>query len=380
MSEVNKNKYLDLAGLKKYDELIKAFIATGNSALADAIAALDAKLGSLDVEGSDDKSIADSILDIYASIADIIAVQESLEAKDNDLAVQIKKVADDLDFITGSSSDNEATLGEINATLVDLQGELNLVKESLDAAAAAADEAKADAAQAKADAAQAMTDAAAAAVDANEAKDDAAAAATSAAAAEGAAADAQANAAAAAADAQTAAASAAQAQTDASDAKSAAEGAVAVADEANAAATEAAAAAVKAKDDAAAAVVVADEAKAAVDVLVGEGDGSVKKIAEAAAAEAVAAVVAEADSDFDTLKEVADWIAADTLGSAALQVSVSKNTEDITKLDAKVNADITNLTNHLTDYANALGDVDSRLDALETIGEIADSDIESLFA
>ena len=34
----------------------------------------------------------------------------------------------------------------------------------------------------------------------------------------------------------------------------------------------------------------------------------------------------------------------------------------------------------LTDYANALGDVDSRLDALETIGEIADSDIESLFA
>ena len=366
MSEVNKNKYLDLAGLKKYDELIKAFIAAGNSALADAIAALDAKLGSLDVEGSDDKSIAESILDIYASIADIIAVQESLEAKDNDLAVQIKKVADDLDFITGSSSDNEATLGEINATLVDLQGELNLVKESLDAAVAAADEAKADAAQAITDAAQA--------------KDDAAAAATSAATAEGAAADAQANATAAAADAQTAAASAAQAQTDASDAKSAAEGAVAVATAAQTAADEAAADAVKAKDDAAAAVVVADEAKAAVDVLVGEGDGSVKKIAEAAAAEAVAAVVAEADSDFDTLKEVADWIAADTLGSAALQVSVSKNTEDITKLDAKVNADITNLTNHLTDYANALGDVDSRLDALETIGEIADSDIESLFA
>ena len=208
----------------------------------------------------------------------------------------------------------------------------------MNAAADAADEAKADAAQA-------MTDAAAAA-----------------------------------ADAQIAAASAAQAQTDASDAKSAAEGAVAVADEAKDAAADAAADAVKAKDDAAAAVVVADEAKAAVDVLVGEGDGSVKKIAEAAAAEAVAAVVAEADSDFDTLKEVADWIAADTLGSAALQVSVSKNTEDITKLDAKVNADITNLTNHLTDYANALGDVDSRLDALETIGEIADSDIESLFA
>ena len=45
--------------------------------------------------------------------------------------------------------------------------------------------------------------------------------------------------------------------------------------------------------------------------------------ADAAAAKAVAAVVAGADSDFDTLKEVADWIMSDTTGAAALQTDVA---------------------------------------------------------
>ena len=45
--------------------------------------------------------------------------------------------------------------------------------------------------------------------------------------------------------------------------------------------------------------------------------------AKSAAAEAVAAVVAGADSDFDTLKEVADWIKSDTTGAAALQTDVA---------------------------------------------------------
>ena len=44
--------------------------------------------------------------------------------------------------------------------------------------------------------------------------------------------------------------------------------------------------------------------------------------ADAAAAKAVAAVVAGADSDFDTLKEVADWIKNDKTGAAALQTNV----------------------------------------------------------
>ena len=45
--------------------------------------------------------------------------------------------------------------------------------------------------------------------------------------------------------------------------------------------------------------------------------------AKSAAAEAVAAVVAGADSDFDTLKEVADWIKNDKTGAAALQTDVA---------------------------------------------------------
>ena len=45
--------------------------------------------------------------------------------------------------------------------------------------------------------------------------------------------------------------------------------------------------------------------------------------AASAAADAVAAVVAGADSDFDTLREVADWIKSDTTGAAALQTDVA---------------------------------------------------------
>lgn len=45
--------------------------------------------------------------------------------------------------------------------------------------------------------------------------------------------------------------------------------------------------------------------------------------AKSAAADAVAAVVAGADSDFDTLKEVADWIKNDKTGAAALQTDVA---------------------------------------------------------
>ena len=54
---------------------------------------------------------------------------------------------------------------------------------------------------------------------------------------------------------------------------------------------------------------------------------SAKKYADTAAAnaaaEAVTAIVAGADSDFDTLKEVADWIKNDKTGAAALQTDVA---------------------------------------------------------
>ena len=336
MSEVIiKNKYLDFGGLQKYDALIKGLIATGNKELADAIAALDAKIGNLNVEDSDAKNLAEIVDGIYASIADIVETQVALEAKDADLAAQIKKVADDLQFVTGGDSENEATIGEINAKLEELRGSVDKIVEDVATAVADAAQAKTDAAAAVEAAGQAQADAATAVADASQAKTDAAAAVEA----------------------------AGQAQADA---------ATAVAD------------AAQAKEDAAVAV-------AAVETLVGEGDGSVKKIAEDAAAEAVAAVVAGAESDFDTLKEVAEWISADKEGSAALQATVSDHTTaintingDIDALEAKVDGDIANLTTHMSDAATALAEVDRRLEGLEAFEETHESiptvDIEGLFA
>jgi hypothetical protein len=57
---------------------------------------------------------------------------------------------------------------------------------------------------------------------------------------------------------------------------------------------------------------------AAIEVLNGDAAtaGSVAHTANAAAAAKVAEIVANADADFDTLKEIADWILNDTTGAA----------------------------------------------------------------
>ena len=275
MSEIiNKNKYLDFEGLKKYDVLIKGLIASGDTELANAIAALDEKIGSINVDGSDGKNIAETIDGIYSSIADIVASQTALEKKDEELAVQIKKISDDLQFITGGDSENDATIGEINAEILRLNEELNTLKVSVNNAASKSD---------------------------------------------------------------------------------------------------------------------VEKNSAAIEVLNGDGEGSVKKIAEDAAATAVANVVAGAESDFDTLKEVADWIAADKEGSAALQTTVSNHTESIntinsnlSALESKVDGDIANLTSHMSEASVALSEVYGRLNALEAFEEthepIQVADIERLFA
>ena len=100
MSEVIlKNKYLDFGGLQKYDELIKALIANGNAELANAIAALDAKIGSLEIEGSDDKTLSESIANIYTSISEIVEKQGVLETKDGELLEQINGIIGDLEAL-----------------------------------------------------------------------------------------------------------------------------------------------------------------------------------------------------------------------------------------------------------------------------------------
>jgi hypothetical protein len=58
----------------------------------------------------------------------------------------------------------------------------------------------------------------------------------------------------------------------------------------------------------------------AIVVINGSGEGSIKK----AAADAVATVLDDAPESFDTLKEVADWIASDTTGAAKMQSDIAK--------------------------------------------------------
>ena len=84
-----------------------------------------------------------------------------------------------------------------------------------------------------------------------------------------------------------------------------------------------------------------DAVEGKIDVINGTGEGSIHK----AASDAVAKVVANAPEDFDTLKEVADWIANDKTGSAQMQsdIAILKSGKDVegsvaNSIDKAVNA------------------------------------------
>lgn len=395
MSEIIKNKYLDFGGLKKYDELIKGLIATGNKKLADEIAALDAKLGSLEFEGSDDKSFAEVINEICAAIAEVVEKQDDLDTKDAELEGKINGIIGDLESLEGF------TLAEISAKLSEHTGAISQhttdiaqnttdiagVKERVTAVEEAiknlgeieggeslgeiVSEVKANTAALNSLKGDAETVTAAVNKIAKDAADAAQAAAE-----------------------ETAAADAtSKAATALASAKEYADGLAGNYDAAGAAAQALA----DAKADAASLYQVKgnyEVAGTAAD-LDAAMDARVKVLEaidhEQLAADAVAAVVAGAESDFDTLKEVADWIASDKEGSAALQTTVSGHTEsintinkDIDDLETKVDADIANLTTHMSEAATALAEVDGRLDALEAFEEthasIEVSEIEGLFA
>ena len=101
----------------------------------------------------------------------------------------------------------------------------------------------------------------------------------------------------------------------------------------------------------------ADAAEAAITVLNSDGEGSVK----AAVAAGIAEVVAGADKDFDTLKEVADWILNDTIGAAQLQTDVAQLKTDV--------------ADHGTRLGAAEGEIDtlqSEMDDVEALADKAD--------
>lgn len=90
-------------------------------------------------------------------------------------------------------------------------------------------------------------------------------------------------------------------------------------------------AAIAEKADAAA----VEEVQAAIDTLNGDSEGSVKKTAEDAAVAEVAKVVAEAPEDLDTLKEVADYIAADKTKASEIETKLSEHDAAVEGLGAK---------------------------------------------
>jgi hypothetical protein len=81
---------------------------------------------------------------------------------------------------------------------------------------------------------------------------------------------------------------------------------------------------------------------AAIATLNGEADvaGSVKHTATQIAAAKVAEIVANADADFDTLKEIADWILNDTTGAADMANDIKALQDMMVGVDTTVVAEI----------------------------------------
>ena len=93
-----------------------------------------------------------------------------------------------------------------------------------------------------------------------------------------------------------------------------------------------------------------------VNVLVGQ---DANKSARTIASEEVAKIIANAPEAYDTLKEIADYIATDATGAAELSNKVTQNTEDISKLRE-------DLTNESTTRTNAISGINSSIEGLES--------------
>lgn len=78
----------------------------------------------------------------------------------------------------------------------------------------------------------------------------------------------------------------------------------------------------------------------AIATLTGTGEGSIAAIA----AMEVAKIVADADANFDTLKEIADWITNDTTGAAAManDIAVLQTLVGDTNVATQINNSISN--------------------------------------
>lgn len=65
-------------------------------------------------------------------------------------------------------------------------------------------------------------------------------------------------------------------------------------------------------------------------------NGSIKTVIRSITATEIAKVVANAPQDFDTLKEIADWISGHSSDAAAMNSQISTNTSDITNIQSRL--------------------------------------------
>lgn len=108
--------------------------------------------------------------------------------------------------------------------------------------------------------------------------------------------------------------------------------------------------------------------KARINTLVdgdGSADGDETKSVRAIAAEETAKIVAGADENYDTLKEIADWITNDTTGAADMANDI-KALQTLTENQGAT----------LTDHSTRLGAAESDIDKLETRMSAAEKDID----
>lgn len=98
-----------------------------------------------------------------------------------------------------------------------------------------------------------------------------------------------------------------------------------------------------------------------IDTLNGEKAvaGSVRNIA----AEEVAAIVAGAPEDFDTLKEMADWLTEHSDDATAMNSAIKSNTDAITVINDETNGVVATAKNYADELNSAM---DARVAALET--------------
>lgn len=101
-----------------------------------------------------------------------------------------------------------------------------------------------------------------------------------------------------------------------------------------------------------------DGNKSAIDTLNGTGIGSVKKTVT----DEIAKIVANAPSDFDTLKEISDWIDTHEDSASAMNTQINTNKSDIadlkTSVAGKSNTGHTHTKSEITDLVKSLSSED----------------------